>query len=454
MDEALRAGDESRWQALQTLMRRVSSLNAKLMSMKVAQSWVGDIDSQLDALLVRASTTPGMDFSKGIAGLTDAHSQLTTVFRESSIPANHQLRKMAKDINSRILDLTATEKVVATPGGDDKFRSGGKPAILEAYKMLRIDLPKFDGTLGKWNRFWIEFAEAVHNNVTLTQTQKLRYLLPESKDPGVYEELVKMLKRRYDKPRKLHQMHCKTLAELPVCRNNAEELLAGGDRLHKVVAGLVSLGQIDIYSIATSLGVATLPPSLQSEWETLTKEQKGVPHVDQLVSFMRERSDAVCTLDKKGEPASLPKVQKGGGARPPPTHKPKVSVHVVDSAPQEEQSLPAGSGKAKGKGFHKQLGKGPSDVVGTVAPQVASPVQGPTTYAKHPCPVCGGDHPAYFCSVFLAKSMGQGQELVTELRLCRNCLRVVPLAGLNTGVGPARADTTLCFTTLIPTTLR
>ena len=166
----------------------------------------------------------------------------------------------------------------------------------------------------------------MHNNVTLTQTQKLSYLrqcitsqsvkellLPESRDPGVYDELVKMLKRRYDKPRKLHQMYCKTLAELPVCRNNADELLAGGDRLHKVVAGLVSLGQIDVYSIATSLGVATLPPLLQSEWETLTKDQKGVPHVDQLVSFMRERSDAVCTLDKKGEPASISKVKKGVG---------------------------------------------------------------------------------------------------------------------------------------------
>ena len=50
VDEALRQGDESRWQALQTLMRRVSSLNAKLISIKVAHSWVREVDNQLDAL--------------------------------------------------------------------------------------------------------------------------------------------------------------------------------------------------------------------------------------------------------------------------------------------------------------------------------------------------------------------------------------------------------------------
>ena len=97
-----------------------------------------------------------------------------------------------------------------------------------------------------------------------------------------------MLKRGYDKPRKLHQLHSRTLAELPVCRNTAEDLLAGGDRLHKAVAGLVDLGKADVHSIGTSLGVSTLPPILQTEWETLTQEQEKVPPVDELIAFMRQ----------------------------------------------------------------------------------------------------------------------------------------------------------------------
>ena len=174
VDEALREGDESRWQALQTLLRRVSSLNAKLISIKVAQSWVSEVDNQLDALVVKASTNPGLDFSKGIAGLTYAYSQLNTVLRESTIPEGHQLRKMAKEINSRIIDLTATEKVEAT-GGDGKFRPG-KSVFPEAYKVPRIDLPKFDGVLERWNPFWLQFSEVVDENPAFTQTQKLTYL--------------------------------------------------------------------------------------------------------------------------------------------------------------------------------------------------------------------------------------------------------------------------------------
>ena len=46
-----------------------------------------------------------------------------------------------------------------------------------------------------------------------------------------------------------------------------------------------------------------------------------------------------------------------------------------------------------------------------------------TSYSKPPCPVCQGDHPAYFCPAFLAKNMEQRQEIVTQLHLCRNCLK-------------------------------
>ena len=215
------------------------------------------------------------------------------------------------------MDLTATKKVESRIGEDHKDGVGGKPAFRVAWKIPRIDLPKFDGALSSWNNFWIQFEESVHNNACLTKTQKLSYLrqcvvsqsvkellLPGAKYPGKYDSLVAMLRSRYDKPRKLHAMFCEKLASLPACRNTAEDLLEGGDRLHKLVDGLVILGQIDIHSIATSLGVATLPVALQTEWNTLTKGQKGVPPVEELITFMREKSDSMCSVGKKtGEPA-------------------------------------------------------------------------------------------------------------------------------------------------------
>ena len=145
-------------------------LNAKLISIKVAHSWVREVDNQLDALVLKASANPGMDFSKGIAGLIHSNSQLNSVLRESAIPEGHPLRKTAREITSRIIDLTATEKVEST-GREDKCKPGGRPAFLEAYKMPKIDLPKFNGTLERWNHFWIEFEESVHTNETHPNTK-------------------------------------------------------------------------------------------------------------------------------------------------------------------------------------------------------------------------------------------------------------------------------------------
>ena len=61
------------------------------------------------------------------------------------------------------------------------------------------------------------------------------------------------------------------------------------------------------------MGVATLPTTLQAEWNTQTRSQKGVPPVSELIAFMRDRSDALSSLTKKGDSH---KVQKGVGLTP------------------------------------------------------------------------------------------------------------------------------------------
>ena len=296
-DESLRESDEHDWTSLQEVIRRVSVLSSKLISIKSAQSWVKEVDEQLDELVAQAAGNPDMSFAKGIADLEHANSQLKTVIRNSTIPETHSLRTVAKEINGRVILLMATKKVEPAGGGADV-----KPHLHSSYKLPRIELPQFDGQLQRWNGFWIEFEEAVHNNNSLSPTQKLTYLrqcmgtanlkellLPTSKDPARYSELITMLKKRYDKPRKLHHLHSRALAELPTCKNTAEDLLAGGDRLHKAVAVLVDLDQSDVHSIGTSLGVSTLPPVLQTEWETLTQGQEQVPPVEQLIAFMRQK---------------------------------------------------------------------------------------------------------------------------------------------------------------------
>ena len=44
-------------------------LSSKLISIKSAQSWVKEVDEQLDELVAQAAANPDMSFSKGIADL-------------------------------------------------------------------------------------------------------------------------------------------------------------------------------------------------------------------------------------------------------------------------------------------------------------------------------------------------------------------------------------------------
>ena len=189
-----------------------------------------------------------------------------------------------------------------------------------AYKLPKIILPPFDGELHNWNGFWVDFNESVHKNVDLSNTERLYYLrqcmktpalksllVTNSKNQDIYLELLETLQKRYDLPRKLHILHSRVLADLSVCKNQAEDLLEGADRIHKAVAGLMDLEQWDVKSIATSLGVNTLPSVLRTEWETLTEKEKAVPNVDRLVEFMRQKAANISHVAKKGDPAPLVK---------------------------------------------------------------------------------------------------------------------------------------------------
>ena len=47
-----------------------------------------------------------------------------------------------------------------------------------AAKLPKIDLPKFDGNIFKWQEFWTLFSENVHNQPNLSAVTKLSYLKP------------------------------------------------------------------------------------------------------------------------------------------------------------------------------------------------------------------------------------------------------------------------------------
>ena len=78
-------------------------------------------------------------------------------------------------------------------------------------KLVKLEVKKFNGTLHKWQEFWVLFKSAIHTNKALSNIDKfsfLRGLLLEHARLTIagfaltsanYESAVDLLKRRYAK---------------------------------------------------------------------------------------------------------------------------------------------------------------------------------------------------------------------------------------------------------------
>ena len=81
-------------------------------------------------------------------------------------------------------------------------------------KLPKVSVPTFDGKVLNWKNFWEQFDVTIHGKTALSDTAKLMYLQDALKDGPArfviqgltrtsesYEEAIKCLKERYDRPR-------------------------------------------------------------------------------------------------------------------------------------------------------------------------------------------------------------------------------------------------------------
>ena len=101
-------------------------------------------------------------------------------------------------------------------------------------KLPKIDVPKFNGDVLNWQTFWEQFNISVHNQDCLLESEKLVYLqhsLSEGSAKHVieglsrmgecYDEAVKCLRSRYDRPRLIHQTHVRKIMDAPLLKDGS-----------------------------------------------------------------------------------------------------------------------------------------------------------------------------------------------------------------------------------------
>ncbi|XP_036142109.1 uncharacterized protein LOC118645343 [Monomorium pharaonis] len=250
-------------------------------------------------------------------------------------------------------------------------------------KLPKLDIPKFSGKYDEWFSFYDTFKSTVHENKSLSNVQKLRYLKSALLDSALklinsleisdinYEVAWNLLQERYCNQRVIVQDHISAILDLATMkRENVIELRQIADGATTHIQALQALKRptsewddILIIILSRKLDARTL-----RDWR-LSLKGSELPTLKQFLGFITHRCQTL-------ETASRPDV----------------------NSPKNENTQSQSNTKRQ------------SSCTATI---------------KSKCGFCNGEHLIYYCQNFLALPISQRVLEIRKRKLCTNCLRSI-----------------------------
>ena len=245
-------------------------------------------------------------------------------------------------------------------------------------RLPRIELPSFNGESGRWRSYWEKFSNALNKDPTLTDVDKLSFLLmttkcQEGKDiidshtrqgPNYYAA-VQALKDCYDQPRVACRTAHKSFTDHTWKLNN-EGIGKIITLIQRTVASLEECGVDSIEKLYTVIAELHMPDEFFRYWTERTTDSNQPPNVNHLIETLQHYR-----LGLQGR---------------------------TDDAPAKCRLSPQSKKKPCGSGtLHVQNGRD--------------------------CQLChDGNHPLYLCSTFKGLPVEERNNTASRLKVCTNCL--------------------------------
>ncbi len=152
----------------------------------------------------------------------------------------------------------------------------------------------------------LQFCVSVHDRTNLTNAENLVYLQNSTKDNTAkctikgltksgehYEEAVKCLKSRCDRPRLIHQNHVRRILDAPTLKDGSgKELRILHDVVLQHLRALKAMGHEPSNSFVTSLLELKLDANTMFEWQWHSQKHTDVPDYQELLEFLDLRAQA------------------------------------------------------------------------------------------------------------------------------------------------------------------
>ena len=165
-----------------------------------------------------------------------------SIISQSSVPSTQQIQSSP-----------TTGASPVSEGSHD--RSFSSVSSANGIRLPKIELPKFNGDITRFNSFWQAFNCAVHSNDSISEVHKLNYLMNLLEGPAHrviaglelteenYQNTIETLKTRFGNKQKIVSAHMQALLKLQDCPSDkVTQLRFIYDKINVHVRGLESLG--------------------------------------------------------------------------------------------------------------------------------------------------------------------------------------------------------------------
>ncbi|XP_046632214.1 uncharacterized protein LOC124311889 [Daphnia pulicaria] len=313
-------------------------------------------------------------------------------------------------------DMDANNWSFNLNGKEDRQPPGIHGSAHSVFRLPKMDLKPFDGDPKNWQDFIAIFRDLVHNNSSLTTTQKMailkRCLTSEIRDglgdslssPALYQEALQELESTYGHPQIVSRTYIQSLIQLQrVSANDYKALLKFSQAVNGVVASLRSGGyQHELKSSGLlDIIVTKLPSEVQSRWGR--QIVKNHPVSQTLQDFATWFSKFV-----KGEMMAK---HSQISLTPITPAKPKSG-----SKPGRQPDNKSGFSPTINAVTHPATSGGSSSSKSKTAQQAEAPPK------KLICLLCKGDHRLGQCKTFVEMSLEERIKIIKENGCCLRCL--------------------------------
>ena len=295
--------------ARELLVRRCKRMESRLSETDTALTSM----SHEDVCRIQQYREQTTDFKKEIVEISDVLLSLTLAESDSLPSMIGALEKTLFDLSLRLKELSRS----STTHASGATHTSPTPPDPKGIRLPKLEVPVFNGHILNWRCFWEQFVVSIHDRPSLSNAEKLVYLQQALKGGSAksvieglsrsgdnYQEAIKCLKERYDRPRLIHQAHVKAILEAaPLKDGNGKEIRKLHDTIQQHLRALKGMDCEPSSPFITSMVELKLDQNTMFEWQKHSQKCESIPHYQDLLQFLNLRAQATesSLLDKKSK---------------------------------------------------------------------------------------------------------------------------------------------------------